>query len=390
MTTEAEAPDNIAEKKAKLIPIAQVKKSKPDPKLRTFSKKSAQEIADSVKAKGLIYPIILRPLPEPEGEVLYEIVAGTHRFYACGHILQWETIPAHVMKMDDDDCLIYRIVENAARNSLSQEQFFAQIAQWRKIHVAKNKVGAAGSKAAAEIRTAKAKGEAPPARKSEAKPKESESNIQEMVAHATGKSVTSAKTDIAIAGALDKLTAEQKAVVFPEDKEAAPSKKSLAALSKLTPKGMADAITLRASGMDWDEAISQGEKRVPKSAKPADPTKQKSEADLTDEEYLDTTCGTRLTQLKKKSVFKSDALLYRKWVRIRKRIQRDTETLLKEVKAAGHRGPLHLMIERAMRVKHPNEWSVCGTCGGNGKKKDSDEPCGGCNGAAYKVTVEPL
>lgn len=71
------------------------------------------ELAESIREKGLISPILLRPL---NGR--YEIVAG-HRRFLAHQFLKLEGIPATVKEMDDFDVIIYRAIENLQRENLS-------------------------------------------------------------------------------------------------------------------------------------------------------------------------------------------------------------------------------------------------------------------------------
>ena len=132
---------NVAEKKSRLIPIAQIAPVKKD-KWSTFNKKSAREIADSIRVKGLMHPILLRPLAKSPTEVtsdgtMYEVVAGRQRLYACHNILGWDEIPAVVMIMDDNDAEMFCLIENCARKTLKPDQLYAYVAAWRKLHAAK-------------------------------------------------------------------------------------------------------------------------------------------------------------------------------------------------------------------------------------------------------------
>ena len=416
---------NLAERRSQLIPIRQIAPPKKD-QWSLFNKKAAQEIADTIKAKGLMVPILLRPLPKSPTEVTsngtqYEIVAGRQRFYACGTILKWESIPAIVQPMDDDDCKMYMLIENCARKTLGQDQLYAHINAWRKAHAAK--VGAPdpmdlrrGRKEAATKARAAKKG-SKPSDTQEAATEPSRhlsdptgavdlpgpagaraTNLQQAIAHATGTSVSTAKRTMRVAAMVDGLTYEEREVIFSGDKDKDPTKEQLEHLADLTtnPKpgqtGLKDVLKLASSGMPWDEAISLGNKRP--GRKP-DLEKPASIDDLDDDEWLEATCQSRIIQLKKTANFKSDALLYRKFVKLRKKIQADMETLLKATKAVGHRGPFHLWLERAFRINFPNEWKICGMCGGTGKSKvngdSGDTPsCNTCYGAGYRCTVGEL
>jgi ParB family chromosome partitioning protein len=71
------------------------------------------ELAESIREKGLMEPIILTPR---NGR--YEIVAGDRRFLAHEHLGRIE-IPAIIREVDDKDIIIYRAIENLQRENLS-------------------------------------------------------------------------------------------------------------------------------------------------------------------------------------------------------------------------------------------------------------------------------
>jgi ParB family chromosome partitioning protein len=71
------------------------------------------ELAESIREKGLIHPILLRPV---NGR--FEIVAG-HRRFLAHQFLNLEVIASMVKEMDDGDVVIYRAIENLQRENLS-------------------------------------------------------------------------------------------------------------------------------------------------------------------------------------------------------------------------------------------------------------------------------
>lgn len=83
---------------------------------KQFTEKSIQELADSIKSRGLLQPIVIRPFPDQEGQ--YEIVAGERRVRAF-RLLEKETIPAIVRNYRDEDIRILALVENLQREDLS-------------------------------------------------------------------------------------------------------------------------------------------------------------------------------------------------------------------------------------------------------------------------------
>lgn len=73
------------------------------------------DLANSVKEKGLLNPIIIRK----EDDGTYNLIAGQRRFLACKK-LGFDTIPAIIReKMDDTDATIISLIENVHRADMS-------------------------------------------------------------------------------------------------------------------------------------------------------------------------------------------------------------------------------------------------------------------------------
>ncbi len=97
------------------ISIANLKPSPSQPR-RLFDKNSINELAESIKSKGLVQPILVRPSPTESGT--YEIVAGERRWRAA-QIAQLHEVPAVVRQIDDVEALEIAIIENVQRSDLS-------------------------------------------------------------------------------------------------------------------------------------------------------------------------------------------------------------------------------------------------------------------------------
>jgi ParB family transcriptional regulator, chromosome partitioning protein len=74
------------------------------------------ELAESIRAYGLLQPVVLRPV---DGH--YEVVAG-HRRLAAVQALGWLDVPALVRDADDGDAFLLTLVENLQRSDLSARE----------------------------------------------------------------------------------------------------------------------------------------------------------------------------------------------------------------------------------------------------------------------------
>ena len=97
------------------LPIEQVRPN-PDQPRRTFEETALEELAASIREKGVIQPIIVRR--DPTRPDSYQIVAGERRWRAS-QIAQQHRIPALLREYDDDEVLEIAIIENIQRSDLN-------------------------------------------------------------------------------------------------------------------------------------------------------------------------------------------------------------------------------------------------------------------------------
>ncbi len=98
----------------KQIPLAQIG-ANPDQPRKTFNAAELQELAASIKEKGVLQPILLRSVSGRPYN--YEIVAGERRFRAS-KIAGLTEIPAVVKKLDDNNAMEIALIENVQRENL--------------------------------------------------------------------------------------------------------------------------------------------------------------------------------------------------------------------------------------------------------------------------------
>lgn len=90
----------------------------PNPKQprRTFIEAELEELAESIRTKGVIQPILVRP--DPANVEMFEIIAGERRWRAARRA-GLTVIPAVVREMDDREMLEIAIIENVQRSDLN-------------------------------------------------------------------------------------------------------------------------------------------------------------------------------------------------------------------------------------------------------------------------------
>jgi ParB family chromosome partitioning protein len=80
-----------------------------------FDQAALEELAASIRAQGLIQPVLVRPLPEPGR---YEIVAGERRWRAS-RMAGLTSIDCIVRHMDDYESMAIALIENLQREDLN-------------------------------------------------------------------------------------------------------------------------------------------------------------------------------------------------------------------------------------------------------------------------------
>jgi ParB family transcriptional regulator, chromosome partitioning protein len=86
----------------------------PEQPRKRFDEEALQALADSVKERGVLQPVLVRPRPGGS----YELVAGERRWRAA-QLAGLETLPALVQQRDDAHSLEAALIENMAREDLN-------------------------------------------------------------------------------------------------------------------------------------------------------------------------------------------------------------------------------------------------------------------------------
>lgn len=98
---------------AKMIPLAQITRNPKQPR-ETFPQEHIERLAASIKKRGLIQPITVRPIKRDK----YQIVAGECRFRAH-QLLGAKDIRAEIVTVDDAEMQLRAIVENLQRQDMN-------------------------------------------------------------------------------------------------------------------------------------------------------------------------------------------------------------------------------------------------------------------------------
>lgn len=96
-----------------LLPVAEIEPHPEQPR-RHFDEAALNELAQSIAARGVIQPVVVRPLPSGR----YQLVAGERRWRAAQRARVHE-IPAIVRKLDDREVTALALIENLQREDLN-------------------------------------------------------------------------------------------------------------------------------------------------------------------------------------------------------------------------------------------------------------------------------
>lgn len=109
-TTVADAPPADAVLDLKVASIG----ANPFQPRRRFDDEALSELADSIRANGIIQPVLVRKVAADD----YQLVAGERRLRAA-HLVGLETVPAILRDYDDREMMELALVENIQREDLN-------------------------------------------------------------------------------------------------------------------------------------------------------------------------------------------------------------------------------------------------------------------------------
>lgn len=93
--------------------VEQLQRGKFQPR-KDMHPESLDELADSIRAQGLVQPIVVRPV----GDNQYEIIAGERRWRAA-QLAELKEVPVVVRKIDDRAAIAMSLIENIQREDLN-------------------------------------------------------------------------------------------------------------------------------------------------------------------------------------------------------------------------------------------------------------------------------
>ena len=120
MFTTQEERDNAQRSYLTDLPTAEISDF-PDHPFKVRMDESMTELADSVKERGVLHPVLVRPMPDGG----YQMVAG-HRRKMAAELAELPTVPCIVRELTDDEAVIIMVDSNLQRDQvLPSEKAFA-------------------------------------------------------------------------------------------------------------------------------------------------------------------------------------------------------------------------------------------------------------------------
>jgi ParB family chromosome partitioning protein len=101
----------------KELPVDLLERGRYQPRL-DMREETLAELAESIRAQGIVQPIVVRPLAADGGERRYEIVAGERRWRAA-QMAGLAVVPAVVKEIPDEAAVAVALIENIQRENLN-------------------------------------------------------------------------------------------------------------------------------------------------------------------------------------------------------------------------------------------------------------------------------
>ena len=106
------ATQNIIRNEYRNVALTQLQESATNPR-RRFNEQSLQELAESIKAQGMLAPLLVREIEKEQ----FQIVAGARRFRAA-KLAEAAQVPVRVVKLTDAEAIEAQVVENLQREDI--------------------------------------------------------------------------------------------------------------------------------------------------------------------------------------------------------------------------------------------------------------------------------
>lgn len=117
LSRPAAATAMAADNELKELPVELLQRGQYQPRV-DMRQDSLEQLADSIKAQGIVQPIVVRPVGKRGDVERYEIIAGERRWRAA-QLAGLTTIPAVIRDVPDKSAIAMALIENIQREDLN-------------------------------------------------------------------------------------------------------------------------------------------------------------------------------------------------------------------------------------------------------------------------------
>lgn len=110
---EVQSPNPAVDEQLKYVAVELIQRGKYQPR-RDMNPEALEELSASIKAQGVMQPIVIRPISAGK----YEIIAGERRWRAT-QLAGLDTIPAVIRHVTDEAAIAMALIENIQREDLN-------------------------------------------------------------------------------------------------------------------------------------------------------------------------------------------------------------------------------------------------------------------------------
>jgi ParB family chromosome partitioning protein len=112
-TARSETPPDPAVETLRHLPVDCIQRGRYQPR-QDLREDTLRELADSIRAQGVVQPVVVRPLREGR----YELIAGERRWRAA-QLAELREVPAVIRDVSDQAAIAMALIENIQRENLN-------------------------------------------------------------------------------------------------------------------------------------------------------------------------------------------------------------------------------------------------------------------------------
>jgi len=117
LSTAGDSTAAQGEPELKELPLDLLERGRFQPRV-DMREETLSDLAESIRAQGVVQPIVVRPLKAAGRETHYEIIAGERRWRAA-QIAGLATVPAMIKHVSDEAAVAVSLIENIQRENLN-------------------------------------------------------------------------------------------------------------------------------------------------------------------------------------------------------------------------------------------------------------------------------